>query len=207
MNASRPLLVATRNQGKLRELRRLLNEFPFALVTLNDFPAIEPVEETGKTFTENASLKAAGYARQVGLLTLADDSGLEVIALGNRPGVHSARYAGSGASDSDRIQKLLSELNGQEPSSRSARFCCSVAVADERGRILNVSTGVCEGRIISKPTGSRGFGYDPIFVPNGWEQTFAELSPETKNQISHRARALAGARDFLGSLTLSSNAD
>ncbi len=205
MIATRTLLVATHNQGKLRELHELLSQLPFQLVSLNDFADVESVEETGKTFTENASLKAAGYARQVGLLTLADDSGLEVLALGNRPGVHSARYAGSGASDNDRIEKLLSEITQQE-SSRSARFCCAVAVADEHGRILNVSTGACEGEIISTPRGFGGFGYDPIFVPTGYEQTFAELSPETKNIISHRARALAGAREFLRALTVSSTA-
>lgn len=201
MIASQTLLVATHNRGKLRELQELLGELPFLLITLHDFPSVQAVEETGTTFAENASLKASGYARQAGVLTLADDSGLEVFALGNRPGVHSARYAGGAATDNDRIQKLLRAMTAHQE--RSARFRCAVAIGAGGGKILNVSAGVCEGRIISAPRGSGGFGYDPIFVPTGYEQTFAELGPETKNQISHRARALAGARDFLSSLTVS----
>jgi len=195
MIATRTLLVATHNRGKLRELQQLLAGLPFCLVSLNDFPAIPTVEETGTTFAENASLKASGYGRQAGVLTLADDSGLEVFALGNRPGVHSARYAGGAATDYERVQKLLRAMTFHED--RSARFRCSVAIGDECGRILNVSAGVCEGRIISAPKGSGGFGYDPIFVPNGYDKTFGELSVEIKNNISHRADAMVKIIPFL----------
>jgi len=206
MTNARTLLVASHNQGKLCELRELLRNLPFGLTNLADFPDIETIEETGETFAENASLKAAGYARQARLLTLADDSGLEVQALGNRPGVLSARYARLGASDQVRTQKLLVEMSEFPVEERRARFCCSVAVADEAGKIIHVSNGQCEGRIALAPRGFRGFGYDPIFIPVGFEETFAELKPETKNRISHRARALADACAFLRSLTAASNA-
>jgi XTP/dITP diphosphohydrolase len=206
MTTDRPLLLASHNQGKLRELGELLRDIPVMITSLGAFPNLQAVRETGATFRENSSLKATGYARQTRMLTIADDSGLEVKALGNRPGVFSARYAGPGASDEQRTQKLLSELASLGTEERSARFCCSVALADEEGQIIHVSDGVCEGRIAIGPRGSAGFGYDPIFIPEGFQQTFAELEPEIKNQISHRARALASAREFLRSLTSSSNA-
>jgi XTP/dITP diphosphohydrolase len=206
MKAFRRLLVASYNQGKLRELRELLCEIPLRITNLDDLPNLQPVPETGSTFAENASLKAAGYAKQTHLLTIADDSGLEVKALGGRPGVFSARYAGADASDEQRTQKLLSEMASLSAEQRSARFCCWVAVADEGGEIIHTSNGVCEGQIAIAPRGSGGFGYDPIFIPDAFQQTFGELKPQIKNQISHRARALVGARDFLRSLTASSNA-
>ena len=206
MRTDRRLLLASHNQGKLRELGELLRDLPFIITSLDDFPNLQPVQETGSTFAENSCVKATGYARQTRLLTIADDSGLEVKALGNRPGVFSARYAGSGASDEQRTQKLLLEMTSLRSEDRSARFCCSVALADDVDQVIHISNGVCEGRIAVGPRGSGGFGYDPIFIPEGFQQTFAELKPEIKNQISHRARALAGARDFLRSLTSSSNA-
>lgn len=202
----RRLLVASHNQGKLRELRKLLGDIRLEVISLDTFPGIQAVEETGDTFSENAALKAKGYARQAGLITLADDSGLEVEALGGRPGVFSARYAGDGSSDKARTDKLLAEMADFPAEERSARFCCSVAIADERGTIIHASNGVCEGKLALRPRGSAGFGYDPIFIPDGFEQTFAELNPEMKNTISHRARALQGAREFLRSLTISSDA-
>ncbi len=204
MITPRSLVVATQNQGKLRELRQLLNDLPFKLASLTDFPNIGTVPETGESFIENASLKAVGYATQTGCLTLADDSGLEVEALSGAPGVLSARYAGDAASDSKRIEKLLVELSSIPVMKRSARFVSALAIADGRGRILNVSVGECDGRIDFAPHGSKGFGYDPIFIPSGYDKTFAELKAEIKNEISHRARALLGAREFLRTLTIAS---
>lgn len=200
--SNRRLLIATRNQGKLQEIRDLLEELPLELCDLNSFPAIASVAETGSTFAENASLKAMGYAVQAVVLTLADDSGLEVEALGGAPGVLSARYAGDGASDSERVEKLLSELKKIDVGNRAARFVSVVAISDSSGTILNVSNGVCNGAIADVPHGTSGFGYDPIFVPEGFDQTFAELRPLEKNRISHRARALKDATKFLRSLTL-----
>jgi XTP/dITP diphosphohydrolase len=198
------LLVATQNQGKLREFRQLLADLPIELSGLTDFLSIETVPETGDSFIENASLKAVGYATQTGRLTLADDSGLEVDFIGGAPGIFSSRYAGEGASDADGIAKLLGQLSNTLVAERSARFVSAVVIADCAGKILNVSVGVCNGHIDFASRGSRGFGYDPVFVPIGYDQTFAELKTETKNKISHRARALSGAREFLRSLTIAS---
>ena len=206
MITTQSLLVATRNRGKIKELRHLLADLPFELLGLAEFPTVAEVPETGDSFSANASLKAAGYARQTGLVALADDSGLEVDALGGAPGIFSARYAGAGAADAERTAKLLSELTTIPAKKRSARFVSAVAIADCEGQILNVSVGTCDGRIDFAPRGSGGFGYDPVFVPTGYDQTFAELAPAIKNQISHRARALAGASEFLRTLTIPSTA-
>jgi XTP/dITP diphosphohydrolase len=206
VNAPQSLLVATQNAGKLQELQELLVDLPFELCGLGSLPGVLEVQETGESFIENASLKAAGYATQVRLLTLADDSGLAVDALGGAPGVFSARYAGEGASDAERTNKLLAELSRLKEPKRSARFVSAVAIASSEGEILNVSLGSCDGHLAFAPRGSEGFGYDPIFIPVGYEQTFAELKPEIKNQISHRARALLGAREFLRTLTIAPSA-
>lgn len=205
MNDRQALLVATRNPGKLEELRQMLADLPFHLYGLNRFSGIVAVPETGESFIENASLKAVGYATQTGLPTLADDSGLEVNALGGAPGVFSARYAGEQASDADRTTRVLAELSSVEAPGRGARFVSVIAIASREGQILNVSVGTCVGQIGFVPRGSGGFGYDPIFIPIGYDQTFAEMKPEVKNQISHRARALVGAREFLRSLTIASS--
>jgi XTP/dITP diphosphohydrolase len=193
----RKLLVATNNPGKIREYRALLAGLPVTLT----FPAEEglalEVAETGQTFEENACIKAAAYVQASGLLTLADDSGLEVDALGGAPGVLSARYAGLSASDADRVTKLLSALNGVPVGMRKARFRCVVAVARPDGPVL-AAEGTCEGEIGLAPKGEHGFGYDPVFVVQGYGGlTMAELPPELKNQISHRARALIAAREIL----------
>jgi XTP/dITP diphosphohydrolase len=206
VNAPRSLLVATRNEGKLEELRQLLGDFPLDLHGLADFPGVITVTETGDSFIENASLKAAGYAKQTGLLTLADDSGLEVHALGGAPGVFSARYAGEGSSDAERTTKLLSALSIFPAPERTARFVSAIAIANGEGQILNISVGKCDGRIDFAPRGSKGFGYDPVFIPIGYDKTFAELKPASKNQISHRARAWLSAREFLRTLTIPSSA-
>jgi XTP/dITP diphosphohydrolase len=198
----RKLLIATYNQGKLQELRQLLGDLGFQLDDLHSFPSIEVVAETGSSFAENAALKATGYAKQTGAMTVADDSGLEVTALGGRPGVRSARYAGPGASDAERVEKLLIELSEATTTDRAAQFVSVIALADPNGVVLNLSTGVCVGRIAEGPRGLNGFGYDPIFIPAGFDETFAELSPTIKNRISHRAQALAKAAEFLRSLTV-----
>jgi XTP/dITP diphosphohydrolase len=198
MNAlTSELLLATRNAGKLREVRSLLSDLSIHLLNLTEFPETTEVEETGETFAQNAALKASVYARQTGRLTLADDSGLEVDALGGAPGVFSARYAGAGASDAERNARLLAELAHTTETKRRARFVCCIAIADADARIVNISTGICEGHIANEPRGANGFGYDPLFIPDGHAQTFGELSQEIKQQLSHRARALTDARAFL----------
>lgn len=193
------LLIATSNEGKLAELRAMLSDLPFDLAGLKDFPNIQPIPETGSTFIENAALKAAGYARQIKLPTLADDSGLEVKALGGAPGVFSARFLGDGVSYAERNRTLLAAL--EKATDRSARFVCAVALAGPDGRVFHVLEETCEGHLAKSPRGFGGFGYDPIFIPSGYKQTFGELSLEVKNRISHRARAIAAAREFLRSLT------
>ena len=187
------LLFATRNAHKTREIAELLGNH-FEIVDLNSFSQIPTIEETGRTFAENAVLKAIGVSRTVVDLVLADDSGLEVDALGGAPGVYSARYAGENATDDENVAKLLRELGSK--SDRAARFRCVLALA-RRGQLLGTFEGVAEGVIVDRPRGSAGFGYDPIFVPDGFEQTFAELPSETKNRISHRAKATGAFRAAL----------
>lgn len=191
------LLVATGNQGKIREINKLLTSSDFKVVGLKDFAGITEVEETGNTFTENAILKAEGYAAQTGCLTLADDSGLSVDALDGAPGVYSARYAGPDTGYDQKISQLLDEIEKTGNSDRRARFVCVMALANKDGQILHVSEGVCEGNIAASPSGKNGFGYDPVFVPNGYEISFGQLSDDIKQQISHRARAINGIIRFL----------
>jgi XTP/dITP diphosphohydrolase len=193
------LLVGTNNRGKVREYEELLANLPGAIKIT--FPAQEglalEVEETGETFEANARIKALAYAQASGLPTLADDSGLEVDALDGAPGVHSARYAGPGRSDADRYRKLLDVLDNTPTGQRSARFRCVVALALPDGTVRTAS-GTCEGEIGFTPRGEHGFGYDPIFVVEGHGgRTMAELLPEVKNRISHRARALTAVRPIL----------
>jgi XTP/dITP diphosphohydrolase len=194
------LLVATNNPGKIREYEELLKGWPIEIT----FPAQEglllEVEECGETFEDNACIKALAYAQASGLLTLADDSGLEVDVLGGAPGVHSARYAGTSANDVDRYCKLLTVLKDVPAGKRSARFRCVVALAQADGSI-HTADGTCEGEIGFTPRGEHGFGYDPIFLVKGYDgQTMAELLPEVKNRISHRARAMTAARPILARL-------
>jgi len=196
------LLVATGNPGKVTELRELLAGLPIDLLSLADFPHVVEVEETGATFAENALIKASGYARQTGRAALADDSGLEVAALDNRPGVLSARYAGEQTPFSEKIVRLLAELERSGAKDRSARFVCSIAVADENGQLLYSAEGICEGHLAPNPRGSGGFGYDPIFIPEGHDATFGELPGAVKNGLSHRARALAGLLRWLEDVEL-----
>jgi XTP/dITP diphosphohydrolase len=182
------MLIATHNPGKVREFRQLLLHPSREWVGLDDLAISDDVQETGCTFAENALLKARAYARLTGLTALADDSGLEVDALGGRPGVLSARYAGPGATDEDRYRLLLRELEAVPEDRRQGRFRCAIAVAWPDGRCA-LATGRCEGTIAFEPHGSRGFGYDPVFVVPRYSRTMAELSSEIKNELSHRARA------------------
>lgn len=194
---SRELLLATRNAGKIRELCELLGGASFVLRSLAEFPHVPEAEETGETFEENAAIKASFYGGATGLPTLADDSGLEVAALGGAPGVRSARYAGEDAVYDVKIARLLEELRLSGVADRRARFVCVAALFDPATGSVRLFRGVCDGRIADAPRGGGGFGYDPIFVPDGYEESFGQLSSEVKQRISHRARAVAAAREFL----------
>jgi XTP/dITP diphosphohydrolase len=191
------IVIATLNLGKSREIETVLSGLPITFRRLSEFANItEPVED-GSTYEQNAGIKALSYARQTGLAALADDSGLEVRALGGKPGVFSARYAGAGATDRERIEKLLTELGRH--TDRAASFVCNAVLATfaaspDEPQISIVTTGICRGTIIEQPRGNNGFGFDPIFVPDGYTETFAQLSPEVKNNISHRAQALNAMR-------------
>ena len=191
------LLLGTRNPGKLKEITTILDDPVWEFSSLREFPQVEVATEDGDTYAANAITKACFYAAATGMIAVADDSGLEVDALGGAPGVFSARYAGDNASDADRRQLLLSELSQTDVADRRARFVAAVAIATPEGQVLNVSEGICEGMITFAPRGEGGFGYDPLFVPDGYGETFAELPEEIKNRISHRARALTQTKAFL----------
>jgi XTP/dITP diphosphohydrolase len=193
------LLLATNNAGKVREFRRLLAGIPFNIVSPAELGLSLDVPETGHTYEENALAKARAFAAAAGLPALADDSGLEVDALGGRPGVHSARYAGQGATPGDRIETLLSELRSVPPEHRTARFRAVIVIAAPDGRHWAVE-GTVEGRISEGPRGGGGFGYDPVFYLPELGRTMAELSPEEKDALSHRGRAAAAARRVLEDL-------
>ena len=194
------LIVATRNVHKSNEFQRILGP-DFAVYDLSEHPEIPETVERGKTFEENAVLKATGASKELSGLIIADDSGLEVDALGGAPGIYSARYASQNASDRQNIDKLLSELarTSARQEQRSARFRCVLALA-ESGRILGVFEGVVAGTIIELPRGRNGFGYDPIFLPKGLDQTFGELAAAEKDRLSHRALALEELRAFLDTM-------
>ena len=193
----RILLLGSRNPGKLREITSILEGSGWSFRSLQEFDHVGPAEETGVTYSENAIAKAQFYAAETGLVALADDSGLEVAALSGAPGVYSARYAGEHASDADRRQQLLLELSNTNNPDRRARFVSVVAIANPAGTVLNVSEGICNGTLTFAPRGVGGFGYDPLFIPDGYTQTFAELPEAIKNHISHRALALAQTKHFL----------
>jgi XTP/dITP diphosphohydrolase len=184
------LILATRNVHKLREIQQILGP-KFVVRSLSDCPEITEIVETGRSYEENAILKAVTVSRRLPGLIIADDSGLEVDALGGAPGIHSARYGNANATNQEKISKLLNELAevAARGDQRRARFCCVLALA-RVGQVLATFEGVVEGKIAEQPRGSRGFGYDPIFIPNGFEQTFAELPEDVKNKISHRAKAI-----------------
>ncbi len=195
------IVVGSFNAAKAAEMATLLGDFHVAVRSLRDFPAVRPVPETGTTFGENARLKALGMAAQIHapdfLGLVADDSGLEVDALGGRPGVYSARYVSESATDPQRVQRILEELGDLPYEKRTARFRCHVAFA-AGGRILIETDGAVEGIISFAPSGDFGFGYDPIFVPLGHDRSFGELGAKVKHRISHRAKALRAFHDRFG---------
>ncbi|NLV32815.1 MAG: RdgB/HAM1 family non-canonical purine NTP pyrophosphatase [Acidobacteria bacterium] len=201
MTPAPTLVVATRNAGKLREFQALLRPLGCDVRSLADLGITEEVEENGASFAENARLKAVGHSRLVPFPVLADDSGLMVDALGGRPGIHSARYAGPGATDADRIRRILRELAAVPGAPRTARFVSALALA-RAGRTLLEAEGSCRGVIIDRARGTRGFGYDPVFLFPELGRTFAELNEEEKNRYSHRARAVRAllATDSLSAL-------
>jgi XTP/dITP diphosphohydrolase len=191
------LLVATRNAHKTEEIQRILGP-QFNVTDLAAHPEIPHIAESGTTFQENAILKALAVSKCMPGFVIADDSGLEVEALGGAPGIYSARYAGMNATDQEKTDKLLEELTlvSATKNARRARFRCVLALAC-KGNLLGAFEGIIEGQIADRPHGSHGFGYDPIFMPEGFQQTFGELAPAEKNQLSHRARALERLRTFL----------
>jgi XTP/dITP diphosphohydrolase len=197
------LVMATRNPGKVRELKALLRGLGFKLKSLADFPDLPEVPEAGESFAANAAAKAREVAKLTGLPALADDSGLEVEALGGRPGVFSARYAGNLTAprppgDQDNWGKLLAEMAGVPREERQARFVCEIALALPDGRLFR-ARGECAGYIAQEPKGEQGFGYDPVFWVPEYGRTMAELAPRVKNRISHRGRALRELRELLRS--------
>jgi XTP/dITP diphosphohydrolase len=188
------IVLATGNRDKVREFRGMLSRsgLDLSVLCLADFPSLPPVPENGKTFSENASRKALLTARATGKLALGDDSGIEVDALAGRPGIYSARFAGERATDKDNNDKLLALLRNVPERRRQARFVCLIALANPE-KIIDIAEGSCAGTIVMKPRGSGGFGYDPLFQPIEYQKTFAELPPDVKNRISHRARAFEKA--------------
>jgi XTP/dITP diphosphohydrolase len=194
------LVLATKNRGKLAELRALLAGLPLDVRSIDEVvPSFPAIVEDGATFEENALLKARSVAEATSLVTLADDSGLEVDALGGRPGVRSARFAGEGATDAENNAALLKALEEVHGEARRARFRCTVAIVDPFGAADDhvIAEGRCDGSIAREPRGTGGFGYDPLFVVEGLDQSLAELGDAEKNRVSHRGRATAGARAHL----------
>ena len=199
------LLIATANVGKIREFRAMLGSDRFNWHELSEFPTNRPVRETGQTFRANACLKAAEYARRHHMWSLADDSGLSVDALQGNPGVTSARWAqlhGAGQGDASNNALLLRQLENLRDPDRSGRFVCVLALADPLGRVVVTVRDTVEGRIIRSPRGPNGFGYDPLFLIEDLGRTTAELSPEDKDRISHRGKALRRLRDLMRQLGL-----
>jgi len=191
------ILIGTANRGKVTEIKRALKDLPLKLRVVTDFPNIATPDECGSSYAENAIIKAQSYARQTGLWTLADDSGLEVASLDGLPGLRSARFGGEGLSDAGRTSLLLSKLLAAKDDERAARFICAMVIAKQTGEVINVTHGVCQGTIAKAPSGVEGFGYDPVFIPAGYETTFAEMPSSLKDTMSHRGKALAATREFL----------
>ena len=191
------LVLATGNAHKTREIQRILGP-DFVVGDLSAFPEIPPIVESGKSFNENAALKAIGVSRELPGLIIADDSGLEVDALDGAPGIYSARYAGENAPDQQNIDKLLGELRSRRvpPLEATARFHCVIALARE-SKLVGTFEGIVEGKVVDPPRGTAGFGYDPVFLPNGFTKTFGELEAAEKDRVSHRARALRKLRTSL----------
>lgn len=195
------VLIATQNAGKVREIRRLLVDISAEFVGLDQFVPVDAPEENGSTFLENAVIKARYYGDRFDEIALADDSGLVVDALHGAPGVHSARYGGDGLADADRTDLVLRELSETPNADRTARFVCAVVVYDpDEGREILHASGVVEGSITREPRGENGFGYDPVFVPEGYHRTTAEMSAREKDDLSHRGRAIRAIAPALEAL-------
>jgi XTP/dITP diphosphohydrolase len=190
------LVVATKNKGKLREIKALLSDFDLKITSLADYPDAPEIEEDGKTFAQNALKKAVTIAFYTKKLTLGEDSGIQVKALGNKPGIHSARFSGENATDEKNNRKLLRSLKDVPSSGRQARYRCFAALVDTKG-IVDVLSGQCSGVITRHARGKNGFGYDPYFLIKRYNKTFGELDPSIKAKISHRARALLKVRKVL----------
>ncbi|MCX7921668.1 MAG: XTP/dITP diphosphatase [Clostridia bacterium] len=182
-------VIASRNKGKLKEFAEILEDFPFEVISMEEAGIYTDIEEYGSTFEENALIKANEVARITGEMVIADDSGLEVDYLNGAPGIYSARFAGEGATDEDKNNKLLSLLSGAPFEKRTARFVCVIAVVLPDGTNFSVR-GTCEGYIADKPEGENGFGYDPLFYVSEYGMTTAQMEPQTKHKISHRGKAL-----------------
>jgi XTP/dITP diphosphohydrolase len=197
--AETPLLLGSSNPGKLREMRQLLAGLPYRVLGPADVGLRDAPEETGTTFMENAILKAHHYAEKSGLLAVADDSGLSVVALGGGPGLYSSRFGGEGATDDERNRRLLERLEGAPPELRGARFTSAVAAVRD-GRVLFQAEENVEGRIAEAPKGPNGFGYDPVFFYAPFDKTFGEVDGEEKDRVSHRGKSFARLREFLRSL-------
>lgn len=191
------LVIATNNKGKLQEFKKLLQPLNIRVYSLKDFPQIGEIEENGKTFSENALIKAKAVNKLTGLVSMADDSGLQVDYLDGLPGVYSARFAGEPKDDKANNRKLLALLQGVPLEKRTARFICAIAVIDKEGNQY-LAEGCCEGLILEEEKGEAGFGYDPLFYVPQYQKTFAQLDMEIKNQISHRGKATEKALEILG---------
>ncbi len=188
------LVAATGNKGKLKEFKEILPEYE--IISLKDLDINCDIEETGKTFEENAAIKSETICNMTGMVTFADDSGLEVDYLDGAPGIYSARYAGEGASDEDRNKKLLSELSNVSGEKRTARYVCAIAISYPDGKTYTFKD-TCEGRITFAPEGNGGFGYDPLFYFDEFKTTLANVDAEVKNKVSHRYKALVKLKEFL----------
>jgi XTP/dITP diphosphohydrolase len=188
------LVIATKNKGKVKEIRHILKSLNLNVISLLDMPNIPDIKEDGKTFKANAIKKASAIAKRLNAIVLADDSGLEVMALGTKPGVKSARYAGPNPTTKKLCNKLLKAMENKKD--RWARFVCDIAIAKPNGKI-KVVEGVCWGKIAEKMTGDKGFGYDPVFIPEGYRKTFAQMPMALKNKLSHRGKALKKAKACL----------
>jgi XTP/dITP diphosphohydrolase len=189
----REIVIASKNDGKIREVKRILEDMPVGWITWHDLKEWPELVEDGETFLDNALIKASKLSGATGYAALADDSGLEVAALGGAPGVYSARYGGEEGNDALNVHRLLGELVNVPPPQRTARFVCCVVLYFPGGKCIDAA-GTCSGTIAPEPRGSAGFGYDPVFIPDGYDRTFAELPPGEKDSLSHRGRALLALR-------------
>jgi non-canonical purine NTP pyrophosphatase (RdgB/HAM1 family) len=188
------IIIATRNKGKVKEIRHILKSLKLKIISLLDMPNIPDIKENGKTFKANAIKKASTIAKKLNAIVIADDSGLEVMALGKKPGVRSARYAGPNPTTEKLCRKLLKAMAKKKY--RWARFVCDIAIAKPNGKVIVVE-GVCWGKIVDRMVGNKGFGYDPVFIPEGYRKTFAQMPMSLKNRLSHRGKALKKAKACL----------